>query len=424
MKFISFQMCSNDKENLEKFIDNIDETAAKPEQIELILKIDEEDGSLQRFIEKKRKKSKISIFPVIGPRGEGYFELWKWLNVLLSYTDPKAYFVCNSFDEMYFETKNWDTKLRKYVGLFSDDIFRLRTSIFRYRNYHDIWEPGYAPDSTAFYTKRWLDIVGKWNACHGPDSYQQFVAYYLTKIDYPSKLQIQRDIPIPDIEIGGQGANLGLEGEKSRARIKGNLIAWHKLLSHAVQQDCNCSAALLAANIYVFKHNLTKDAEIVVRKKKVIVQYKITKDIIASWDFSLSKCFFLFLKLSRFPYHSYYCGGFKNQKPRFWKGILEQFYFYKHDIVERLRIFFSFYYLRTILSAVLSQKGNRKLMETLKVLKNIENISKTSTSGNAERATYLLQIVKDDSTAFSRLLEEMLKDKVLQKIHEDANKGY
>lgn len=414
-------MCSNDKENLEKFIDNIDETASKPELIELIVKVDTEDESLQRFIQKKKMHSKIDIFQVLGPRGKGYFDLWKWLNVLLPYTDPNAYFICNSFDEMYFQTKNWDDNLRKYVGLFPDNIFRLRTSIFKYRNYHDIWEPGYAPDSTAFYTKRWLDIVGKWNSCHGPDSYQQFVAYYLTKLNYPSKLQIQRDIPIPDIEIGGQGAGIGLEGEKSRIRTKGNLAAWNKLLSHPIQEDCNLSASLLAANIYTEKHNLTNEAEIIVRRKSVVVQYKITKDSISSWDFSLSKLSFKILKWSRFPYYSYYCGGFKDKKPSLLKGLMEQLYYYKIDIIEQLRkIFGVFHYLRKTISSLRHHKL-KNIMEASKVIEGIENIS--SHPGKTPNASHLLLILKDNPKEFAILLDDMIKNDVLQKTNEKRDGG-
>ena len=86
---------------------------------------------------------------------------------------------------MHVQEKNWDTILEKLIDFKSDGIFRLRTSVYKNRNYSTLFECGYAPDTTAIYSKEYLKIQGDFSPCFGPDNGQQFVAFYMATLNYP-----------------------------------------------------------------------------------------------------------------------------------------------------------------------------------------------------------------------------------------------
>ena len=119
---------------------------------------------------------------------------------------------------MYVEEYNWDGALEKYIHYFEDNIFRLRTSVYKNRNYTDLYECGYAPDTTAIYSRKYLEVQGDFSPCFGPDNGQQFVAYYLSKINLPRHYQFSRDIVINEISFLGQGTNAGLSDSQKNKR--------------------------------------------------------------------------------------------------------------------------------------------------------------------------------------------------------------
>ena len=176
---VSIQLNSNRPRAISEFIENIEKTASAPEQIEVIFHIDLGDEKCRELLEKLKSTSKTQIKYLETDIIKHYKDLWRPLNQLLKLTDPNAYFIANFSDEFRFKTKGWDEILSKYIGYYEDDIFRIRLSRYRFRNYTDFWECIFAPDSLAFYTKRWMDIVGMWCPCLGPDSWQQSVIFYL-----------------------------------------------------------------------------------------------------------------------------------------------------------------------------------------------------------------------------------------------------
>jgi hypothetical protein len=187
----------------------------------------------------------------------GFYELWRCYDDFLKLCNPNAYFLLPLNDEMYFLTDGWDTVLRKYVGLFPDHIFRLRTSPHRFRTYFDFWEPGWSNDTSSFITKRWVELSGGWCPCNGPDSFQQCVAFYfgwLYRFDFTRPY---REIPISDIDFGGSGEAIGMSGDALRRRHRGALKPWFILMSHAMQEEAARRAQKLHAHIWAEGNGLS-----------------------------------------------------------------------------------------------------------------------------------------------------------------------
>jgi hypothetical protein len=214
-----------------------------------LLHIDLGDLIMADVVQQEKQRRRFKLKSLQTDLVKGYSTLWKPLNPLFKLTHPDAYFVVNLSDEMLFLTKGWDTMLRPYIGYYPDHLFRLRGSKYRFRNYTDFWECGFAPDSLAFYTKRWLDLQGEWNPCLGPDSFQQCVAFYLYTSDAFSHRQFNRDIPLAFMRFEGEGASIGLEGTALHKRMCINNRAWFVLMSHKMQQEAKRRAMLMKAHI-------------------------------------------------------------------------------------------------------------------------------------------------------------------------------
>jgi hypothetical protein len=246
---VSFHLASKYPGNLASLFDTL-ETATDLRCFEVLVKADTEDSETRAFLELESRRRKFRLIPHITPRRRGYEDLWEALNELHRKMDPSAYFVCNINDEVRIQPSGWDERLKRYIGLFPDHIFRLRTSKLKFRNYYDFWECGFAPENYAFCTKRWLDICGGWGPCFGPDSCQQYIAYYLGYSNYPSIKQYNRDVPILDIKWTNEGVGLNLvDQEARRRRTNANLRLWGRQVSHPMQQELYRRARLLQANI-------------------------------------------------------------------------------------------------------------------------------------------------------------------------------
>lgn len=309
--FISLQLASNNPENLLRLFDNVEERADRPEQVEVLVKVDEEDAAMVALMEQEATRRRFSLKYLVSPRGAGFADLWKAYNALYELTSKSAYFVCLLSDEVQVNERGWDSVLRRYVGLFPDDIFRLRTTRLKFRNYFDFWECGFAPDSFAFYTKRWLDIVGNWNPCTGPDSSQQFVAYYMGYGTHPAFRQFNRDVPILDLSFSGEGASRGMTEEQRQRRNTVNFREWFKLVSHPMQEELYRRARLLQANILVCEQkDRALQIECDVASKTVVLRDRDSSEIVDLLPFKLSRVRLFLANLRRtLHYHSYAGGG-------------------------------------------------------------------------------------------------------------------
>jgi hypothetical protein len=254
MTLVSIQLNSNRPDQILRFFDSVEQTADHPEAIEVLLHTDAGDAAMLELTEREKTRRRFRLKTLQTDLVKGYSTLWMPLNPLFKLTDPEAYFVINLSDEMLFLTRGWDSMLKPYVGYYPDHLFRLRGSQYRFRNYTDLWDCGFAPDSLAFYTKRWLDLQGEWNPCLGPDSFQQCVAFYLYTSDPHSHRQYNRDIPLPFMQFSGEGASIGLEGDALYRRMCINNRAWFTLMSQRMQQEAKRRAMLMKAHIIAHAH--------------------------------------------------------------------------------------------------------------------------------------------------------------------------
>jgi hypothetical protein len=251
---LSIHITSNRPESFVRFLDRLEEKTNDLSSVEVAIKIDDTDAAMSALLTEEVARRRFRISYISSPLIGGFYGLWRSFDDLLKICAADAYFVVNLNDEMYFAEKGWDTRLRKYVGLFPDRIFRLRTSHNRYRNYYDFWEPGWSNDTSAIMTKRWLDLGGGWCPCNGPDTFQQSVAFYFGWLDRFDAARPYREIPVDDIEFGGAGDSIGLSDQALRRRMRGALKPWFILMSHKMQQEAARRAQLLHAHIWAEAH--------------------------------------------------------------------------------------------------------------------------------------------------------------------------
>lgn len=330
---VSFQLASKHPDKFVELLDNLERTASDPGCFEVLVKVDIEDKEMVRVVKRQAASRRCSVRYLATPRGEGYAGLWRALNELYAMTHPDVYFVCCINDELWIREQGWDSRLRRYRGLFPDHIFRLRTSQLKFRNYYDRWECGYAPEGLGFYTRRWLEIVGDWNPCFGPDNSQQYIAYYLGYANYPGFRQFNRDVPILDISWGGEGASVGLTEEQQIRRIAINFRLWMRQVSHPMQEEYFRRARLLQANIMRANYP-GRELEISTerRTRSVIIHDRTTGELVDILPYRLSRIRLFFGNLIRTSRFTYYGGGGREAWNFLPLSIIEFILYYFPDI--------------------------------------------------------------------------------------------
>jgi hypothetical protein len=248
-KLISIQLNSNRPAQLAAYFDNVEETADRPEDIEVLINIDIGDQAMKALLENEVPKRKFTLKFMETQRPATFCGLWKSSNALYAITDPDAYFLLNISDEMLFATQGWDTLLKNYIGYFHDHIFRLRASRNKFRNYFDRWECSFAQDCIPITTKKWLDIGGDWNPCFGPDSFQQLVAFYLAKEGIFSNENYLREAPIIDIKFAGDVPMLGIDATKAWKHGLDHIKGMQICQSYPMQLEAKRRALMLKAHI-------------------------------------------------------------------------------------------------------------------------------------------------------------------------------
>src|SRR5260221_11292112 len=111
-------------------------------------------------------------------------------------------------DELRFETRDWDSVLKRYVGLFPDHVYRLRVSDNKFMNYCDVFTCMIKPESFAIFTRKWIAATEGFGDCWGSDVQHQLVAYFLgmgleAYDDIWRNGAYCRDIPILDLTLSG-----------------------------------------------------------------------------------------------------------------------------------------------------------------------------------------------------------------------------
>lgn len=309
--FVSVHLNSNRPVQIVRFLEAIEHNADHPEKVEVIINIDKGDEAMLAVLRAQQSVLTLRLRWIETDLIHSFADTWKPYNLILPMTDPNAYFVILLSDEMLLEEKGWDTLLRPYIGYFPDHIFRLRASVYRWRNYTDFWECGFAPDSVCFYTRDWLMIQGEWNPCNGPDSFQQCVSYYLSTSEPFSQTQYHRDLVLPFLRVSGEGVSVGMDPEAARRRFRIATRMWFILVSHRYQQVARRHAMMLKAHILARAALLrSPDATIRLRDNAFRKQYVLeTPGGLEVWSYGLSWVKTTITNLLRMPFYHYYGGG-------------------------------------------------------------------------------------------------------------------
>lgn len=344
---VSINLASNRPENIRGLIKNIENTASNPPDIEVIFNIDEGDNACKEVLELLKKESPVQIKYLQTNVVKSFADIAKSLNHLLKIVDPNVEFMATFSDEVRFETKGWDDIIKKYIGYYDDGIFRIMLSSYRFRNYSDFWECVFAPDSLTFNTKKWIDTIGMWCPCTGPDSWQQLVSFYLFNSRKFDHIQYNRNVPEPFLRFKGEGASVGLTGFKAKQRIKDNVDLWFETVSHEMQEKAKYAAALLEAKIILHQSDSGKLTDNLFSNKKPSAFNKIdlknvsTKDnknkknieffyndkLIYTISYKLSRTKLFFINNFRKLNYPYYAGGGKESIREF--NLINQVYNYR-----------------------------------------------------------------------------------------------
>lgn len=320
---MSIHLQSNRPDNFTQFLDDLEESLDDPSCVEVVVKIDDVDEPMNALLPAEVARRPFTLKYISSPLDGGFFELWRSMNDILAVSDPNAYFLWNMNDEMAILNKGWDKALKQYVGLFPDHIFRLRTSLFRTRNYCDYWETGFAPETSAINTRRWIEIGGDWNPCLGPDSFQQCVAYYFAYHGRFDDHKPVREIPIHDFTFKGEGAYIGLEGERLWKRLRGATKAWYRLMSYEIQLEASRRAQKLHAHICAHENRLSSFSVTDDRRKHSILLTDTDSDrVIRVFPYRLSWLRITLSNVIRSPYYLYYAGGGHRARAPFIGSVL------------------------------------------------------------------------------------------------------
>lgn len=318
MPLISLLLCSNRPANLAEYFSRLAEVTTDHANVEVVVKIDEGDSEILELVKREQAARSFVIKYEVSEKPDGFHNLWRSYDRLHALSDPDSYFVAIHNDEVFFRTHGWDEVLARYVGRFADDIFRLRVSQYRWRNYRDHWECGYAPDSYAFATRRWIDLQANWGPCEGPDTFQQLVAYYLSKSTWPRQQQIQRDIAVPDIALGGEVALVGLSETERLHRVRAGIRSWKRLVSRRTQIEAARRANMLEAHIRAHEVGVS-GADVVedCSRRRFEVRRRDAPDLVLSYR--RKRLGVVATNLRRMLHYFYFGGGGPEIRDAWWK---------------------------------------------------------------------------------------------------------
>jgi hypothetical protein len=338
-RLLSIHLTSNRPDNIVNFFDRLEAKTTDMSAVEVVLKIDDDDPEMNAILSREKAKRPFQITYISTPLEGGFFGLWRWYDELLKITDSDAYFVVGLNDEMSFAEKGWDQRLRKYVGLYPDHIYRLRTSIHRERSIYDYWEAGCANDLTPMMTKRWLDLSGGWCVCNGPDSFQNIVAFYFGWLYRHNTFgRPYRERVVHDIRLLGEGANHGMSEQALRRRLRGGVIAWFKLMSWPVQLEAARRAQRLHAHIWTAEAGI-EDYEVRDNhhRRKVCVVNTADNSVLWRGGYKLSRLRIYMTNTMRKLEYPYYGGAGESMKGIGWSN-LKYYWFIRHQRLDTMNL--------------------------------------------------------------------------------------
>jgi hypothetical protein len=265
-KLVSLILASNRPHQMQKFLDNVQQTVADPASVEVLVKIDEGDETMRQLLDEAAAKYLFDVRYIQTPKLDGYYTLHLGYQQLFEKSHPDSYFFSVLSEEVRFQTQGWDVALRKYVKFFDDDLFRLKISRLKYRYYYSFHDCGPTPENFPFITRKWLELSGGIGDCWGPDGWHQYIDYHLGLTEGVDGIPGNfRSVAIHDIQIGGEEAGLSLTPEQSAIRAHRIYQEWWRMYRTEAQQGFRRLAVRMAAYIWA-KHEKIKHFEIIENK--------------------------------------------------------------------------------------------------------------------------------------------------------------
>ena len=263
-------------QQLKGLLDNLERVTADYSRVEVVVKVDDDVSDAIDTMEREKARRPFRIRYVCSPRHSGVFTLWAAQNEAFEIADAQSYFFLFASDEIRILTKNWDRVLEKYVGFFEDDIFRLRVSFCKYRNYHKLFDCTYMPESFALMTGKWMHVTGGTGHCWGTDAYHQCIAYHLSAgpggdRNLWHQEGMWRDVQIHDIEFGGIEFGKDISAREHFARNLRISREWDRLCTYGSQLHFAYLARRLSLYCKAHEAGLRKFSIIDRRRRKVAV---------------------------------------------------------------------------------------------------------------------------------------------------------
>ncbi len=257
---------------LEGMLDNLEEVTSDFSRLELVVKVDDDVEDASEILEREKKRRPFKIRYVCTPRHGGVFTLWAGQHEAFQASNPDTYFYVFASDELRILTPGWDDLLMKYVGWFEDDVFRLRLSDCKYRNYHRMFDCTFMPDSFALITRRWLELAEGTGHCWGTDAFHQCVAYHLSngagdRFNIWHTDGYWRDVQVHDIALGGMEFGKDISAREFLARNLRIMQEWLRLTSYPSQERFSYLARRI--QIYCDLHSANYTRKYVIEQRKV-----------------------------------------------------------------------------------------------------------------------------------------------------------
>lgn len=251
-KLISIQLNSKNPEKFKKFSTSFFDHAYNKNILEIIVHIDKNDTAMLQAISDLNLKYENGIKYIETDLVNDFNDLWKPINMLHQKTSDSVKIMACLSDDFLVKTEKWDKLIlenceKNYI---EDKIFRIRCFKNRNEEYNNSWECIYKPDA-SFYSKEWIDTVGYWNLCIGPDTFQETISFHLNSYGE----RYNRSIIENRIEFEGQEILTCLNIKDRIKRTKLGYKSFCTLSSYKMQKQASYSAFLLAKKIDK-KHNV------------------------------------------------------------------------------------------------------------------------------------------------------------------------
>tara|TARA_B100000614_G_scaffold156747_1_gene138735 strand:- start:703 stop:1722 length:1020 start_codon:yes stop_codon:yes gene_type:complete len=327
---------SNNKSNLERVFNSYEKNALNFDSFEFIINIDDGDNETKLYLEEQIENREFTIKYIEAYEGD-YFSGHINNNKMLDYIDERSYFISCTGDRVLNETKNWDEKLKRYKNFYVDDIFRIRCSSYKDRNYFDFWECCFAPSNITFTTVKLIKIIGDLSPCFSHDAFQQCVFFYLESHDNFKANQINRDVTVYDIEFSGDKPS-EKSVDQNYERIHGQLKAWNILTSWKIQKEAFRRAMLIKANILA-NHN-PENFQIYDDQNHICIVDK-SSGVVKKYNYNISRVMIFLKNLFRKFSYLNYCGGGIKEPPN--KVIFSIIWYldFRYKILRGLKDFYN-----------------------------------------------------------------------------------